>query len=288
MRAVFKRELRAYFTGVIGYIFCFILLLIVGVYTYFHNISNLNVSFEVTLGTSSYLFLMLAVPVLSMRVIAEERRQNTDKLLYSLPLSSSRIVLAKYLAMLVVFLVPLAVISLYPLMLARYGAVSLLTCYSTLLAFFLIGAAMLALGMFMSSLTDNQLIAAVLTFAVIVTNYFISGYASGISGTAETSLIVLSCLAAAAGAVTYGMTRGLPLSAAVAAVLEGALVAAYYLRRVWLENLVYRMAMAISAFKRLNTFVNDLFDLTGVVFYMSLAALFVFFTVQSFEKRRWS
>ncbi len=288
MLAVFKRELRSYFTGIIGYIFCFILLLIVGVYTYFHNINGYNVTFEVTIGTSSYLFLMLAVPVLSMRVLAEERRQNTDKLLYSLPLSSFHIVVAKYLAMIAVFLVPVITLCAYPLILSRYGAVSLITCYSALLAFFLLGSAMLAVGMFMSSLTDNQLIAAVLTFAVIVTNYFISGYASGISGTAETSMLALSCLIGALGIVVFMMTGGVALAAAVAVVCEGTLAAVYVFKRAWLENLVYRMAMAISAFKRLNVFVNDLFDVTGVVFYLTIAALFVFFTVQSFEKRRWS
>ena len=288
MKSVFKRELRSYFTGITGYIFCFLLLMIVGIYTYFVNINNLQVNFEVTLGTSSYLFLMLAVPILSMRIIAEERRQSTDKLLYSLPLSSFQIIMGKYFAMIVVFLLPLTIISFYPAILSLFGAISLATCYSTIIAFFLLGSAMLAIGMFMSSLTDNQIIAAIMTFAVIVINYFISGYSSNISGTAQTSMAVFTCLILALGIIVFVMTRHIILSAIVAAVLEFGLAAIYLFKRAWLEGLVYHMAMSISAFKRLNVFVNDIFDLTGIIFYLSLAALFVFFTIQSFEKKRWS
>lgn len=288
MKAVFKRELHSYFMGITGYVFCFLLLIIVGVNAYFRNVNNLLVDFETTLGVSSYLFLMLAVPILSMRIIAEERKQNTDKLLYSLPLSSFQIVIAKYLAMIVVFVIPLAMISLYPIILSQYGAVTLVTCYSTLVAFFLLGAAMLALGMFMSSLTDNQIIAAVLTFVIIISNYFLSGYASDINGTAATSVIIISCLIVVIGIVLYIMTKHLLLSLTTAAIFEVILILIYILKKVWLENLVYQIAISISAFKRLNTFVNDIFDLTGVVFYLSVSALFIFFTIQSFEKRRWS
>ena len=288
MKALFKKELHSYFTGIIGYIFCFLLLIIVGLNTYFSNINNLLVDFETTLGVSSYLFLMLAVPILSMRVIAEERKQSTDKLLYSLPLSSFQIVVAKYLAMLVVFLVPLIIISFYPLILSQYGALTLATSYSTICAFFLLGSAMLALGMFMSSITDNQIIAAALTFVVIISNYFLSGYASDISGTTTTSMVVIGCLILVIGALCYLLTRHLVISLALTLVLEGVLVVIYVFKEIWLENLVYQIAMAISAFKRLNVFVNDLFDLTGIIFYLSLSFLFVFFTIQSFEKRRWS
>jgi len=223
-----------------------------------------------------------------MRVIAEERKQNTDKLLYSLPLSSMQIISAKYLAMIVVFLIPLAVISLYPVILSRFGAVSLITCYSTLFAFFMIGAAMLAVGLFMSSLTDNQIIAAIFTFTAIVSNYFLSSYASDISGEAQMTLIIMSSLIAALGIILYIMTRHVLLSVFVTAVLEGILACVYLLRTRWLEGLIYQLVMGISAFKRLNSFVNDLFDLSAIVFYLTVAALFVYFSIVSFEKRRWS
>ncbi|MCL2539798.1 MAG: ABC transporter [Oscillospiraceae bacterium] len=288
MKAVFKRELRSYFTGMTGYIFCFLLLMIVGIYTYFNNVNNLLVNFEVSLGTASYLFLMLAIPILSMRVIAEERRQNTDKLLYSLPLSSFQIVIGKFLAMTVVFAIPLSVVSVYPVILAGYGAVPIATCYSTITAFFLLGSSMLAIGMFMSSITDNQIIAAISTFLIIAVNYFVSAYAGNVSGSARATLLIVSCLIAALALIIYVMTRHIPLSAAAAVVLEGLLVTIYFVKRAWLENLVYDMISAISAFKRLNVFVNDMFDLSGLVFYLSLTGLFVFFTILSFEKRRWS
>ena len=115
---------------------------------------------------------MVIVPILTMRVIAEERKQKTDQLLYSLPITTTQVVLGKYLALLVVYLIPLAIISLYPLIFSQYGDVYLLTAYGSILAFFILGAALIALGVFISSLTENQGFAAGIGIAVILLNYY--------------------------------------------------------------------------------------------------------------------
>ena len=288
MKAVLKRELHSYFHGMTGYIFCFLLLIIVGLYTYFNNINNLLVNFEISLGMSSYLFLMLAIPVLTMRIIAEEKKQGTDKLLYSLPLSSFEIVIAKFIAMVIVYLLPIIVIAFYPLILAKFGAVPVITCYSTLFAFFLLGTSMLAIGMFISSLVENQIIAAILTFFIIAVNYFLSAYASGISGTPKTSFWVLSFMIIAFMLLVYFMTKHIVLSIIISVTLETILIIIYFISSILLENFIFNLVLSISVFKRLNTYVNDLFDITGLIFYLSLTFLFLFFTIQSFEKRRWN
>ena len=110
----------------------------------------------------------MIVPILTMRVIAEERRQRTDQLLYSLPITTTQVVLGKYLALLVLYLIPLAVIAVYPLIFAQFGDVYLLTAYGSIFAFFLMGAALIALGVFISSLTENQGFAAGIGIAVIL------------------------------------------------------------------------------------------------------------------------
>ena len=120
-----------------------------------YNLQAAVSNFEYVPGFGSIIYAVI-VPLLTMRTIAEERRQKTDQLLYSLPLSTTRVVLGKYLALLAVFLVPLAIIACYPLIFAQYGEVYLPTSYGTLLAFFLMGAALIAVGIFLSSLTDNQ------------------------------------------------------------------------------------------------------------------------------------
>lgn len=153
MRAVFRHELSSYFTGVTGYVFSAFLLLFTGIYTMVYNLQSASVHFEYVLGSMSFVFLII-VPILTMRVLAEERRQKTDQLLYSLPLTMTQVVLGKFAAMLVVFAAPMAVICLYPVVLSAYGNVYLPAAYGAIVGFFFLGMALLAIGMYISSVTE--------------------------------------------------------------------------------------------------------------------------------------
>lgn len=129
-----------------------------------------------------------------MRVIAEERKQKTDQLLYALPISTVQVIIGKYLALLILFLIPLAIISIYPLIFSQFGDVYLLTAYGSLLAFFIMGAALIALGMFISSLTDNQGLAAGIGIAVILFNYYSVSLSEYVSSTAMGTVVALLVL----------------------------------------------------------------------------------------------
>lgn len=120
MRAVFPARVVFVFYGGTGYVFSAFLLLFTGIYTMVYNLQSASVHFEYVLGSMSFVFLII-VPILTMRVLAEERRQKTDQLLYSLPLTMTQVVLGKFAAMLVVFAAPMAVICLYPVVLSAYG-----------------------------------------------------------------------------------------------------------------------------------------------------------------------
>lgn len=167
MRAVFRHELSSYFTGVTGYVFSAFLLLFTGIYTMVYNLQSASVHFEYVLGSMSFVFLII-VPILTMRVLAEERRQKTDQLLYSLPLTMTQVVLGKFAAMLVVLAVPMAVICLYPVVLSAYGNVYLPAAYGAIVGFFFLGMALLAIGMYISSVTESQAVAAGLCFVVML------------------------------------------------------------------------------------------------------------------------
>ena len=132
-----------------GYLFIGFLLLFVGVYSYVYNIQNSLANFEYVLSGMSFVFLLI-IPVLTMGVIADEKRRNTDQLLYSLPLSMTEVVLGKYFAMLVVLLIPTAIICIYPLVLNLFGNVYLLKTFGAIIGFFFLGAALIAVGMFVS------------------------------------------------------------------------------------------------------------------------------------------
>ena len=170
MTAVFRREMGAYFHGVTGYLFMAFVLVFAGIYTMVYNLSGLYANFEYVLDAISFIYL-IAVPVLTMRSVAEEKRQRTDQLLYSLPIRLVDVVAGKYLAMLVVLAAPTAVMGLYPLLLSRFGSVYLPTAYASLLAFFLLGAALLAIGLFISSVSESQVGSAVVCLATMPVSY---------------------------------------------------------------------------------------------------------------------
>ena len=190
MTAVLRHELSSYFTNVTGYVFGAFLLLFAGIYTMVINLQSASPYFEYVLMNMDFIFLII-VPILTMRVIAEERRQKTDQLLYSLPLTMTQVALGKYLAMLVIFLIPVAVIGVYPLVLTAFGAVYLPAAYGALTGFFFLGASLIAIGMFISSLTESQAVAAGLCFVVMLLNYFISSLASYVPSTAFASFLWL-------------------------------------------------------------------------------------------------
>ena len=287
MAAVFKHELRMYFQTLTAYVFGAFLLVVVGIGAMLYNLQAAVSNFEYVLSFSSLVFAVI-VPILTMRTLAEERRQRTDQLLYSLPISTLQVILGKYLALLAVFLAPLCLIAVYPLVFAQFGEVYLPTSYGSLFAFFLLGAALLAVGLFLSSLTENQGFAAGLSVAVILFNYYSVTLSEYVTATAQASALALFVLAAGAGLLVKALTRSENLAIAVGLPLMAAVVIVYFLDAGLFEGLLPDIMSALSLFERLNVFVNGVFGLTAVVFYLSVAAFFLFLSVQSLEKRRYN
>ncbi len=287
MTAVFRHELSSYFKSVSGYVFGAFLLLFGGIYTTDINLNAGLTNFEYVLDYMCIIFLII-VPILTMRVVAEERRQRTDQLLYSLPLTMTEVVLGKYGALLVVFLAPMAVIGVYPLILSAFGNVYLPAAYSAWLGFFLLGAALLAIGMFISSLTESQAVAAGLCFLVMLVNYFITSLAGFISTTAFASFASFTVVILALAGIVWFMTRSGLASGVLALVLEAVLLFFYAGDTSAFEGLFPEVMENLSLFDQFYQFVNGVFDLRAVVYLLSVSGLFLFLTVQSLEKRRWS
>lgn len=286
MTAVFRHELSSYFKSVSGYVFGAFLLLFAGIYTTDINLNAGLTNFEYVLDYMCIIFLII-VPILTMRVVAEER-QRTDQLLYSLPLTMTEVVLGKYGALLVVFLAPMAVIGVYPLILSAFGNVYLPAAYSAWLGFFLLGAALLAIGMFISSLTESQAVAAGLCFVVMLVNYFITSLAGFISTTAFASFASFTVVILALAGIVWFMTRSGLASGVLALVLEAVLLFFYAGDTSAFEGLFPEVMENLSLFDQFYQFVNGVFDLRAVVYLLSVSGLFLFLTVQSLEKRRWS
>ena len=287
MSAVFKHELRMYFRSLTAYVFGAFLLAFVGLGAMLYNIQAAVSNFEFVLSFSSLGFVVI-VPVLTMRVIAEEKKQKTDQLLYSLPITTPQVVLGKYLALLVMYLIPLAVICVYPLIFAQFGDVYLLTAYGSLFAFYLMGAALIAIGVFISSLTDNQGFAAGIGIAVILLNYYSVSLSEYVSSTAFGSVAALLVLTMILGSVIHHLTGNDNFAFGVCILCMAAIFASYMLNSSLFEGLLPSIMEKLSLFDRFSSFVNGVFDMTSVVYYITVIVFFLFLSVQSLEKRRYN
>ena len=287
MTAILKHELKSYFHSLTAYVFGAFLLVMVGLGSVYYNLMAAVSNFEYVLSFGSIIFVII-VPLLTMRVIAEERRQKTDQLLYSLPVTTTQVVLGKYLALLAVYLVPLAIISTYPLIFSRYGEVYLPTSYGSLFAIFVMGAALIAVGVFLSSLTENQGMAAGITVAVILFNYYSVSLSEYVSTTILGTLAALVVLALILGGITGLVTGSDVMGYAVAFVLLGCICIIGFTDASVLEGLLPDLMRSLSLSERFNAFVSGVFDLTALVYYGSVILFFLFLTVQSLEKRRYN
>ena len=287
MIAVFRRELSSYFKSVLGYLLAAFLLIFAGIYTMAYNLSGYCNNFEYVLSAISFIYL-IAVPIISMRALAEEKRQKTDHLLYALPLRLSDVVIGKYLGMVSVLLVPTLIMGLYPLILSKWGTISFGNAYGALFAFFMLGACLLSIGLFISSMTESQVASAVITLVAMLLLYFMSGLASYVSTDSSSSLIALCILALIFAIVLQVLTKNPILSCGAGVVLVGGLFLWHNVNPDVFSGLFPDMMSAISVFDRFDSFVDGVFDLTAIVYYLSIIGVFLFLTVQAMEKRRWS
>ena len=286
MKAVFKHEVSLYYHGLMAYVFAAFLLEFIGIGAMLYNINSAMANFEYALGTFSIAFVGL-VPVLTMRVMAEEKKQKTDQLLSLLPITSTDIVLGKYFAMALVFVLPMLVACVYPFIFSFYGDVYLPTSYGALFAFICLGLALIAIGMFISSLTESQGMAAGIGVVVMLFLYYSATLANYISSQVF-NVVVLVVLAALLGLLVRKLTDSDVAGLGVFLAGAAALAVTWFVKPEALTGLLPDMMQKLSPFERLYTFVNGVFDVTGIVYYASIAVFFLFLCVQVWEKKRYN
>ena len=239
MKAIYKRELKSYFQSMIGYAFVAFMMAFVGIYFKAYNLNMGYPYFSYVLSSTLFIF-MIAVPVLTMKSFAEERKSKTDQLLLTAPVSVTGVVLGKFFAMVTVFAIPVVMSCVYPLIIKMQGTAYLKVDYAAILVYFAIGCVYIAIGMFLSSLTESQIIAAVSTFAVLL---------------------------------VFNMWSGL-----IEFLPDGTI-------GTWLKEFLGKLDFA-SLLSGLIS--NSLLDISGLMLCISLVFLFVFLTIQTIQKRRWS
>lgn len=287
MSAIYKRELRSYLTSMIGYLFIFFVLLLTGIYFSAYQLNAAYPKFEYTLSALTFVFL-IGVPFLTMRILAEERKQKTDQLLLTSPVSVGNIVLGKYLALVTIYAIPVVIMCFYPLIMSKFGTVSFGEAYTGILGFFLLGCANLAIGLFVSALTESQVIAAVLTFVFLFAFYMMNGISSFFSKASLSTCIAFGLLILAAAIIIYTMIKNVLISAIIGAIGEIILIVVYVINSSFFEGGIQKVLGIFNLSGHFENFTNGIFDVTGIVYFLSVTAICIFLTIQSILKRRWN
>ena len=290
MTTIFKREIGSYFHGMIGYVLTAFLLGATGLYFLALNLGYGLPDFGYYTLYNSLFVLLVYAPVLAMRSLAEERHSRTDQFLLTSPVSLWEIVLGKYLAMCAVFALPCLADAGMILVLRALGgsSASLASNLAALLCYFLLGCAALAVGEFCSSLTENQIIAAVGCFGVLLLAYLMPGLRSMFSAGSAAALVVFAGLAALFSLGVGLRSKSLLAGCISFAVLCLGLSALFLFRSAWLIEAFSAVLEALCLFVPFESFVNGVFSVPSVVYYLTVSALFLFFTVQVLDRRRWN
>ena len=288
MLAIYKRELKSYFQSMTGCVFIAFLVMFTGIYFMAYNLNAGYPYFSYTLSGSLFVFIV-GIPLLTMRSFSEERRNKTDQLLLTAPVSLTQVVLGKYLAMVSVLAIPNLIFCLFPLLIKMQGSAYLLVDYSSIAVFFLLGCVYLAIGMFLSALTESQIIAFISTFGILLLLYLWDGILAFLPTSSLSGLVGICLLLTVVTAYIYHMTGNWMMSAGIEGIGMMALVVTYVIDSSWYENiltkLLGRLALA-DVFTKITS--SNLIDVSGLLLYVSILVIFVFLTIQAIQKRRWS
>lgn len=287
MLAVYKKELRGYLTSMVGYVFIAFVLLILGIYFTAYNLQYASPDFGATLSSVTFLFLVIT-PILTMRILAEEKKNRTDQLLLTAPVSVWKVILGKYLSMVTIYAIPVVISAFYPLIMGRYGVISYPMAYVAVIGFFFLGCAQIAVGLFLSSVTESQVIAAVLTFGILFCSYMMDGIESFFSDTAISSMVAFLIIAVVVGIVVYQLTKNIIFSSCVGGVLAIGIAAVYFIKPTVFTGLIQKFLNLFAIANHFDDFVGGIFDVTGIIYMVSVVCIFVFLTVHCIQKRRWS
>lgn len=290
MTAIFKRELRSYFHGMLGYVLTAFLLASSGIYFLALNLGYGLTDFGYYTLYRTIFMLLLYIPVLTMRSLAEERRSRTDQLLLTSPVPVWGIVLGKFFAMCAVFALPCLMDVVMILILWALGGTvpALAANFAALLCYFLLGCAAIAMGEFLSGLTENPIIAAVAGFSVLLLAYMMPSLRSLFNAGSAVALAVFTAIAGAASLMAGLRTRSFILGFLTFAALCLGLTGLFLLQSAWLTEAFSAVLSVLCFFTPFEDFVNNSFSLPTLVYYLTVTGMFLFFTAQSIEKRRWN
>ena len=287
MTAIYRREVDAYFHSMVGCLYIAVLLFFSGIYFMANNLSIGYTHYSYAISGQAVI-LLLAVPVLTMRSMAEDRRSRADQLLLTSPVRVTGIILGKYLAVLTLLLGAVVITFLQAAVLSMYGDVNWLTVLTGGLGYFLVGASLLAIGLFISSITESQMIAAGISFGVVLLCMLLPNLSDIVPGRARYTYIVCGIVIVLLAWFFYEETKS--WKAGVITMVLGAAVLGLFAWRTpeLFDNGLSKIIDWFSIMDRFNDFCSGILNASSIIYYLSFIAVFIFLSIQTIEKRRWN
>lgn len=287
MLAILKKEMRSYFNTLTGYIFLGFFVLVTGFYFSFINILGGSPYYNQTLSYTLTMFLIL-IPVMTMKLFSEESRQKTDQLLYTSPISIFQIVIGKFLAASCLFIIAVLITSIFPFILSIFGNIPKAEIIGGIIGYTLMGLCFISIGLFISVLTDNQIISAVGTFAAMFLIFMIDGIANSMPVDTSSSVIFICIIITLAALFIYNNTKNILAGIIFAVIGYGIVGIIYYFNRLLFDGIIVKILGWFSLLKRFDNFFMGIFSFSDVVYYITFAAVFLFLAINVIEKRKWN
>lgn len=287
MLTIFNKELKSYFTSAIGYVFMGIFLFLSGIFFVLTNLVQGNSEYNLVLEDITFTFLLL-VPILTMRTLSEERKNKTDQLLLTSAISVWDIVMGKFLSACTLFLITLCVTTIYPIILKIYGTIAVGEILCGYIGFFLMGCALISIGIFISSLTENQVVSAALSFGVLLALWISDWIKQSFSNTLRSGLIFSIVIAALITLAIYYAVKNIYVTFLTGAAGAFIIGIVYFTNKSLYEGFIQNFFGWFSLLSRYDMFANGILSLNSIIYYLSFAFIFLFLTVRMIEKRRWS
>ncbi len=287
MLAVFEKEFKSYFRSGIGAVFIGLFLLVSAGILVFTFLMNGVIAYPSYL---SYLniVLMITIPIITMRSLSEERKSKTDQLLLTSPIKASDIALGKYLAAVAVLFITLLLHSIDAIVISFFAinmyALDILVAY---IGLFLVGCAYIAIGVFISSTTTNQVISAIVTFAVMLVLFILQWLSTSVTSDVTSGIVICGVVALGIVVLIYSTTKNKVATLCTAIIaIAGIAIVALINANVY-AGLLNTMLSWFSVIERLNEFFNGSVSISSFIYIISLSFVFVYMTVYQIEKRRW-
>ena len=287
MKTILSREFKAYFTSPIGYVFLTFYLFMFGFYFSGVNISQQNGDYSVIFNYLVNL-LLFTIPLVTMRLLSEERKNKTDQLLLTAPINVWDMILGKYAAAVLLLLFTLALTIIHPIILEILGDVPWPAVFSTYVGYFLLGSTLISISLFISAHTENQIIAAIGSIGIFLLLLLIDALATLIPAQRLSSLIFVMVIIALLTLYIYFSIKDIYISLIVGFICAIITTLIYKFNGTLFDGLCTKVLQWFSLFSRYNNFSSGLFDIGSMVYYLSFIFVFLFLTNQTIEKRRWN